>query len=194
MSGSLNLQVGDVVLMRGRGFAGAVVRFFTRGIGEGRTRVSHAGLIVEGGPIDRCILVEALHRVTRDGLWGRYGGSATDVAVYRPTDLGPEERVVLAKKAESYVGRRYGYMKILAHWLDWVLQGAYVFRRLADEDRYPICSWVVAQSFAAVGKSFGVEAGAATPDDIWDFVTARTDQYEPIVELGPLLVQPQNPA
>jgi hypothetical protein len=42
----------------------------------------------------------------------------------------PEPAVII--KAESYVGRKYGYAKLLAHWADWVLQGAYVFRRLTS--------------------------------------------------------------
>lgn len=187
MNRRLSLRTGDVVLTRGQGLVSGVIRFFTRGIGESRTKVSHVGLIVEGGPLESCVLVEALHRVMRHVLWSRYAGSGTKVAVYRPKSLTSEEIATVVQKAESYVGRRYGYMKILAHWLDWVLQGAYVFRRLANEDRYPICSWVVACSFAAAGKRFGVEPGAATPDDIWDFVTQQTDQYEPIVELQLLL-------
>jgi hypothetical protein len=89
-------------------------------------------------------------------------------------------------KAESYVGRKYGYLKLLAHWGDWLLQGAYVFRRLTTKDDYPICSWVVAYAFAAAGKHFDVEPGAATPDDIWDFVTAHPEVYEQILELGAL--------
>ena len=94
-------------------------------------------------------------------------------------------------KAESYVGRRYGYLKILAHWADWLLQGAYVFRRLTKEDRYPICSWLVAHSFAAAGKHFGVEPGAATPDDIWDFVVAHPDVYREILPLARLVSGPE---
>jgi hypothetical protein len=67
-----------------------------------------------------------------------------------------------------------------------MLLGAYVFRRLVPGRRYPICSWVVAESFGKAGKHFGVEPGAASPDDIWDFIEARPDLYETIHPLRPL--------
>ena len=53
-------------------------------------------------------------------------------------------------------------------------------------DRYPICSWLVAHAFKKAGKTFGVKPGAATPDDIWDFVRSNPDKYETVIELGPL--------
>jgi hypothetical protein len=52
-----------------------------------------------------------------------------------------------------------------------------VFRRLADSGKYPICSWLVAHAFSKAGKNFGVEPGAAEPDDIWDFVTTHRDKF-----------------
>ncbi|MBM4184406.1 MAG: hypothetical protein FJ207_09285 [Gemmatimonadetes bacterium] len=141
---------------------------------------------MEGGPLETAVIVEALATVKRHSLWKRYGSGRHEVAVFRPLNLTTDEVAKVVAKAETYVGRRYGYFKIVAHWLDWLLQGAYVFRRLARQDRYPICSWVVAHAFAAAGKHFGVEPGAATPDDIWDFVTAHPDRYREAVALGPL--------
>ncbi len=77
-------------------------------------------------------------------------------------------------------------LKLVAHLADWFLQGAYVFRRLTQDDRYPICSWVVACSFAKADKNFGVVPGAASPDDIWDFCKANPDKYTEVLPLGPL--------
>lgn len=177
------LAAGDVVLARSGGLLGWGIRVFTRRIGESRTRATHSGVIVEGGPIDRAIIVEALSHVVRHRLWDRYAGKNKAVAVFRPLNMSAEDIARVVAKAETYVGRRYGYLKLLAHWLDWLLQGAYVFRRLANQDRYPICSWLVAYSFAAADKHFGVEPGAAEPDDIWDFVTTHPDVYREIVPL-----------
>ncbi|HLE57869.1 MAG TPA: hypothetical protein VJB15_12355, partial [Rhodothermia bacterium] len=89
-----------------------------------------------------------------------------------------EDIDVIVAAAEKYNGHKYGYGKLIAHFLDWMLLGAYVFRRLAKMDKYPICSWLVAHSFAKAGRNFGVQPGAASPDDIWDFVTQRKDIYE----------------
>lgn len=43
---------------------------------------------------------------------------------------------------------------------------------------WPLCSWLVAHAFSEAGKNFGVEPGAAEPDDIWDFVSTQADKYE----------------
>ncbi|MEQ1856107.1 MAG: hypothetical protein ABL963_06545 [Longimicrobiales bacterium] len=180
------LTPGDVVLTRSGGIVGWAIRLFTRRIGESRTKASHTGIIVEAGRLDGAIIVEALSTVKRHRLWDRYAGRSHEVAVFRPLNLTEGEVAQVVAKAETYVGRRYGYLKILAHWLDWILQGAYVFRRLTNQDRYPICSWVVAWAFAEAGKHFDVEPGAATPDDIWDFVTGNPDRYREVVALGRL--------
>jgi len=93
------------------------------------------------------------------------------VAVYRAINLTQEEVDKIVAEAESQVGKEYGYLKIVAHLMDWSLLGAYMFRRMVPDGKYPICSWLV----------FGVEPGAGTPDDIWDFVAERKpSKYEQI--------------
>lgn len=178
------LEPGDVMLTRSGGIVGWAIATFTRHIGESRTKATHTGVVVEGGALRAAVIVEALSTVKRHRLWDRYGGTSKEVALFRPLNLTPEQIANVVAKAESYVGRRYGYLKIVAHWADWLLQGAYVFRRLASQDRYPICSWVVAHAFAAAGKHFGVEPGEATPDDVWDFVIANPQIYREIRPLS----------
>lgn len=185
-SAGVILAPGDLVLTRSGGIIGWAIRLFTRTIGESRTKASHSGIIVDGGPLDAAVIVEALAIVRRHRLWARYAVGNHEVAVFRPLNLTDADLAKVVAKAETYVGRRYGYLKLLAHWADWVLQGAYVFRRLTNQDRYPICSWVVAYAFAEVGRHFGVVPGAATPDDIWDFVTENHDRYQEVVALGRL--------
>jgi len=187
MNAFVTLQAADVFATRGRGFFSKLIRLFTRRIGEGRTQVNHVGVVVEGGTVKEAAVVEALFRVRRHGLASRYGrGSSSDVAVFRPINLDDDQRRAIVAKAETYVGRRYGVLKLATHFLDWVLQGAYIFRRLTQSDRYPICSWLVAHAFKAVGKHFGKSAGAASPDAIWDFVIANPDKYKTIIPLGSL--------
>jgi hypothetical protein len=180
-------EPADVFLTQGKGPLSRAIRFFSRGIGESRTMVNHVGIVVESGPPRRAVVVEALSRVKRHRIWERYGPPSGDsVAVYRAKNLSQEEIATIVTAAESYVGRNYGYFKILAHLLDWLLLGAYGFRRLARMDKYPICSWLVAHSFAKAHKHFGVEPGAANPDDIWDFVQEHPAIYEPVHPLQPL--------
>ena len=182
------LHPGDVFLTRGKGFKRRTIRFFTRGFGKKRTKVHHVGLVVEGGDLTTAIIVEAVSRVKRHRFWSAYGPPKKDsVAIYRATNLSQDEIDTIVRRAESHVGKRFGYPMIVAHFLDWLLLGAYVFRRIVPGGKYPICSWVVADAFGEVGKNFGVEVDMATPDDIWDFVADRSpSQYEQIHPLAPL--------
>jgi hypothetical protein len=82
--------------------------------------------------------------------------------------------------ALKQVGKRYGIFTAIGHLLDWLLLGAYVFRRITQNENYPICSWLVAHAFAMAGKNFDVEPGAAQPDDIWDFIQKNPDKYQMI--------------
>lgn len=182
------LEPCDVFLTRSRSLLGRGIRLFTRSFGESRTMVNHVGVVVEGGTVDEAIGVEALRTVKRHTLWLKYGpGSSSDIAVYRPLNLSDEEKTVVVAAAEGYVGRTYGYLKIAAHLLDWLLLGAYLFRRLARMDDYPICSWLVAHAFAQADKNFGVPPGRASPDDIWDFVTSNPDTYRVVQSLSQLV-------
>jgi hypothetical protein len=179
------IQRGDVFLTRGTSFMSRAIRFFTRSIGESRTKVNHVGLIASGGSQREAVGIEALTTVKRHGL-RRYIGKKTCVAIYRPKGLTEADINSVVVKAHSYVGMDYGYLKIGAHMIDWVLQGAYVARRLVRSDQYPICSWLVAYAYHEVGMDFGVDPGAASPDDIWDHIQRNPEQYELVHPLLPL--------
>ncbi len=189
MDGAI-LRPGDIFLTRGTAWISRAIRFFSKSFGEPRTEVNHVGLVVEGGDVWEAVVVEALSKVGRHRLRERYGPPVTDhVAVFRPLNLTPEQIDEVVAYALKQVGRNYGYPKIIAHLLDWCLMGAYVFRRLTVDENYPICSWLVAHAFSKIGKNFGVDQRAASPDDIWDFVTNENrlgGYYEQIRELAPL--------
>ena len=159
----LQLQPCDVFLTNGTSFVSKAIRFFTRRIGESRTQANHVEIIVQEGTEHSALAVEALALVRRHAL-GRYASKEkTKVAVFHPINLTADEKDRIVARANSHVGRKYGVLRIVTHALDWALQGAYVFRRLTNEDNYPICSRVVARAFKAAHKDFGIEAGAASP-------------------------------
>lgn len=175
------IKPGDIFLTRGTSLLSRLIRFFSRSIGESRTAVNHVGIIVEEGSLQTCIVVEALSRVKQHRLWDRYGPPDDDmVAVFRPTNLTGDEINKIVAYAKKQVGRKYGYLKIVAHLLDWLFFGIYFFRRITNNGKYPICSWLVAYAFAEAGKNFNVDPGAAEPDDIWDFVKRNGDKYSGI--------------
>ena len=158
------------------GFVSAAIRFLTRDRGESRTKVNHVGVVVSGGTA-HAEIVEALTTVKRRRMKVYMNRPTTDVAVFRPLNLTDAELVKVVDRAIGYVGQPYGYGKLVAHFIDWCLGGVYLARRVARMDRYPICSWLVAYSYAEAGKDFGVPAGSASPDDIWDFCVASPDKY-----------------
>jgi hypothetical protein len=183
----VELKPADVVLTRGTSRLDRLIRFFTRKIGESRTKVNHAALVVEGGGIQEAIIIEALSRVRKHRLYGQYGGKGNgEVAIYRPVDM-PEEGVAeIVRAADRYLNMKYGYFKILLHLLDWFLLGAYVFRRLGKMDPYPICSWLVVYAYNKAGWNFGVPVEEADPDDIWDYVNAHPEKFQCVYPLAPL--------
>jgi hypothetical protein len=184
---SVLLQPADIFFTKGKDFLSRAIRVCTRAFGESRTKVNHTGLIVSSGDLQTAQAVEALITVKKHPLWSHYGPpDKNEVAIFRATDLSHADIEKIVAGAESYVGRKYGVFKLLAHFLDWLLQGAYVFRRLAQMDDYPICSWVVAYAFEKAGVSFGVPPNAASPDDIWDYIHAHPEDYVEIYPLSPL--------
>ena len=183
----LRAEPCDIVLTQGHTFLSRAIRCLTRGVGESRTQVHHVGIVVQMGcPPAEAIIIEAGRRVKKHSLGQGYGNGRSDVAIFRPTGLTSAEKQQILGAANKYVDCRYGYLKIMLHLLDALLMGFFVFRRLAHLDRHPICSWLVAHSFEAAGKDFGLHNKAATPDDIWDFVKNNPQHYTCIRELRPL--------
>jgi hypothetical protein len=189
------LKPADIFLTKGEGLFSRLIRFCSRSIGESRAKVNHAGVVVTEGALRTAEIVESVAIARHCLLWEHYGPPAKDcVAIFRPKNLTAEQVDAIVASAKRQVGKKYGIAKLAAHLLDWLLLGAYVFRRLANNGDYPICSWLVAHAFGEAGKNFDVEPGAAEPDDIWDFVTKNTDTYECIHPLRRLQVSAPEPA
>jgi hypothetical protein len=183
----ITLKSGDIFLTKGPGLISWLIRFCSRSIGEKRTKVNHAGVVATEGTLKTAEIVESVAVARRCLLWEHYGPrSKNAVAIYRPLNLTPDQVAVIVATAERQVGKKYGIWKLAAHFLDWLLLGVYLFRRLANNGDYPICSWLVAYAFSKARKNFGVPPGAAEPDDIWDFVNKHTDKYMCVHPLGQL--------
>lgn len=184
MTMETHYQSGDIFFTKGTSWFARAIRFFSRTGGESKTEVNHVGMVVVPGTVEYAEIVEALSTVKRR-RFRVYKNKKTLVAVYRPR-LPFETRSFAGGNADRYVGRKYGWIKIIAHFLDWCIGGRYFFRRFAFMDRYPICSWVVAYAYNKAGYSFGIEPGAASPDDIWDYIQDHPDEFVCVRELGVL--------
>lgn len=178
-----DFRAGDIVLTSSQRWLARLIRFGTRRRGESRTVVNHAGCIVDDGGT----LVEALKWVEHHNIAQHYGGCKDRVAIFRPANIPEEDLEKIASEMWRHIGQSYGYAKIGLHVIDGLL-GKLGIRpiasRLAVLDRYPICSHLVAIAYAEAGYNFNVRPQAATPDDIWDFVTADDSPYECVRELA----------
>jgi hypothetical protein len=174
----------DVMLARNQTALNKAIRFFTRNAGEPETIAAHCGVIVGPGEDLAASVIESNAITRRRTLKEGYGSNDTELCVFRPLNLTDAEKRLILAKAETFVGKKYGVLKLGLHLADWFLDGAYVFRRLGRMDRYPICSYTVARSFQAAGKDFGVSDYAASPDDIWDFCVNNPDKYRFVWQRG----------
>jgi len=198
------LAAGDLVFVEGSGWLSKAIRRFTRLPAEPPTRANHVGMIVRGGQGSGAHLLEALVRVRECPLGEAYGGTKARISIFRPKQLPPRAQAELVRAALAYKGRRYGVLKIPLYALDFALSWAlypahltaralsaqeldrraldvYLFRRLANGDRFPVCSRLVAHVFASIGFDFGVPWRAASPDDIFDFCRSEPTRYRCVV-------------
>ena len=170
----MDLRPGDIVCERSPGWIGRAVRWATRGRYEPPTRINHVALGVSVDGPEGPEVIEALWRVVRRPLSRTKG----EIEVWRLRGIKDKYRWDIVGEAYTYLGRRYGVGKIIAHLVDALLTKAlgreiYAARRFCRQHRYPICSWVVAWAyFRAVDYAFGVPPTEAAPDDIHDWLTA----------------------
>lgn len=167
------LELGDIVGVRSKGLLSWGIALGSCSIGEKPTRLSHVGLITRGGNWENALITEALTTVVERPL-KVYDG--VKMVIYSPiTTL--SKRAILINQALRYKGRKYGWFKLIPHFLDFCLNGAYVFRRLCLIDRYPICSWLVGHCYSHISFTFGKPLNALQPDDIDDFCKAHPSLF-----------------
>ena len=173
------LQTGDVIHVQNRGLLSKLVRLFSRADEEEPSWASHSAMVLRAG--EKVEIIEALWRTVIRPITAYEGKKSKLLVCRKPGGIDEEQKQKMIEKAEDYKGRTYGVCRIVLHALDRLLNNRYVFRRLIKDNKYPICSWLVAYVYNKVIKyNFGVEPNAAQPDDIldhcldhdWEFVWA----------------------
>jgi hypothetical protein len=173
-------MLADIVLDRGDNLLSQGILECQRHRGEGKSIVSHAGEIVEGGNPLKSKLIESLHTTVINPL-SKYLDSKHSIIVFRNVKLDGADRVKIASKAMEYKGRKYGYHIIAAHFFDYLLGGKYVFRKMVGTENYSICSWIPAFSYDTIGYRFlGLEPKLVQPDDIWDDIMRNIQDWKVI--------------
>jgi hypothetical protein len=177
----IHLLPADSISVHSRSLLGWLIREAETAPEEQNTYSNHCADIT----FDRSS-TEALWVVTKTPFdqWLQEHG---DFEIWRYTGLTQEQRETVARKAESYLGRHYGWWKLLIHLMDAFLtflrrKETYFFRRIMSYDRYPICSWVEAYAYQAANINFGCEPNVADPDVIYDYKKAHPDHWKLMVK------------
>ncbi len=176
MEHKVYLMPGDLVFFESEGKIGTAIRWIETKRGKDRrSYVNHVAPVISPGWLMDALIADAQPPRVRVSAVGKYAGDL--VAIYRAIDMLPSEREKVALRAEQYVGKFYGFGKILLHLLG--LEGWSLI------DWFPICSWVSAVPYAQVMKwEFGTNARVATPDTQWDYVRAHPEKWQCIKPLG----------
>lgn len=164
-------HTADLIFYKRRSLLGRLILYFTRSPGEEKSYASHvAGLISPDILLESVLTtIKRPFDITKESR----------LEIYRYTGPIPTNDFVdlVAKKANEYHGKTYGFGKVITHFLDAILvkmfkKEIYFFRKINHFHRYPICSWVWAYAYnrALSGYEFGVEPKYTTPDDMHDFV------------------------
>lgn len=176
---------GDILLVEGASWLSDAIRTMTTEPGEGPTRFSHTGLILTPPVIGKgfytSMVVEALGSGVKVRELSAYKGRVFEV--WRYTDASLAGNAV--KPALDREGERYGYTKLILHLADWVLlrNRFRLFRRASFIDRWPICSYLVAEAYAAAGYPWPCPSGGEynprmmTPDDVSDSIRASGEWW-----------------
>lgn len=198
-----SLRFGDVVFVKcyitgwrtwRRWCVSFLIRFMSTSSGEGPTFANHVAMVlrVEGNSI---LLVEALGKrgFVQTLLAERYGDTRRfEVRVARHQKLVSMNATLMLRRIAHLRDKKYGTFKILAHATDYALTQLWHsmggpgeckwFRKLCRNGDYPICSWAVADIYAAGGLPFRTSTPEAQPDDlydecntspVWDWVTTE---------------------
>ena len=166
----VKMTMGDVVLtQRKKGFIGRLIRRFSRTPGEEKTNAEHVAIAV-----NESRLVEATFKGVVTSHIGKYDTKKYKIRVARAR-IEYVKRLALKRKAYSYSVKSYGFFKIGLHAMDWFASGVagkevFFFRKMAKNNKYPICSWLVAWCYDSIGMDFGKPKEYVQPDDIDDCV------------------------
>lgn len=206
-------RAGDVFFTHSNSVLGRLIRWGETDPGETNgTWANHTGVVVEDGFIGeqldtlagiphrlkQAVVVEALWRTRRGPL---ELGRGTEVRVFRPVPAyGPEELARFVAAAESYVGDKYGWWKLLVQLADrLVFRGRKVLTTGLHVKGRPICSFLAANTVyaaeslertvarlhalgdpAVAAYAFGIPPQSADPDEMMDFCLTHPQLWEEV--------------
>jgi hypothetical protein len=164
-------QPGDILAIRGKGF-------FARGIlaATGNT-VSHVGMVTGTEPFVE--IIEALLRVKTRPI---EESMADAEAAYLLQDLSisADQREAIVRRALEFSAADYGWADILLQLANAIFRTTWFTDHLTFGylNQFPICSYLVAESYQTIGLTFGKEKEESiTPADIYNFAEKHPSIY-----------------
>jgi hypothetical protein len=166
----LIFQPGDILAVRGKGF-------FARGIlaATGDT-VSHVGMVVGDRPV---IIIEALLRVETRPI-EKSVSDAEAAYLLQDLSLSMQKREAIVKRACQFSAADYGWADILLQLANAIFRTTWFTDHLTFGllKQFPICSYLVAESYKTMGLTFGKEKEESiTPADIYNFAVQHPSIY-----------------
>ena len=172
------LMAGDIPGFSDSSLVSGGIGWFTRGCGEGPTKWTHVGQMVDGGNIGEELATVKIHPVEPRLEQGFR-------EIYRPLGLSDQHRAEIAAAWLSIQGRWYGWWANITHAGDGLLAKIFggspvVFRWLSGGGKRTNCSGRVDRIMSAVvgPRPFGMPVGTPSPDDIHDYCRNHPDEYE----------------
>lgn len=161
---------GDILAVRGKGF-------FARGIlaATGNT-VSHVGMVVGDSPV---IVIEALLRVKTRPIEESVA-DAEAAYLLQDLSLSADKRDTIVKRACQFSAADYGWGDIILQAANAILRTTWFTDHLTFGllNQFPICSYLVAESYKTVGLTFGKrKEESITPADIYNFAEKNPSIY-----------------
>jgi hypothetical protein len=159
--------------------------------GEGPTYAVHTAQFLDSRRVlemDFVVRVKSIEDIINKRVdlnaWERRG-----FEVWRCHTLTDAQREALTDQALRYINIRFGYLKLIAHLLDGLLQkithrDLYLFRQLDPDGSSPVCSGVTAFVFdRALHYRFGVAPEWADPDHIHDWLVGHPGEWKRVFAL-----------
>jgi hypothetical protein len=184
---------GDILLFAGKQGARytRLADWVMRSNGESPTYAVHTAQFLDPRRVlemDYVVKVKSIDDILNKRVdlnaWERRG-----FEVWRCRTLTDAQREMLTDQALRYINVRFGYVKMIAHLLDGLIQKVthrdrFLFRQLDPDGSSPVCSGVTAFVYdKALHYRFGVEPECADPDHIHDWVVAHPDEWERVFAL-----------
>jgi hypothetical protein len=175
---------------------GAAIRWAERTKGEAPTVVNHVGVVSRRGFIhpglgsDPAVFVHPMDLVpahvieslwkTIEHPWYPDQKPGNEVSIWRYAPITCLQASVAVEVARTFVGAKYGWWKLAAHFVDnKIFGGRNVTRRALRADSRPICSYTAATSMHRAGIRTGhIPARAQSPDSMWDYINESDLWYE----------------